>query len=179
MSRLKTSVGQWKLDWKTAPRGHEGVACVEVNSGELLEVRWRRDLDGFWILLPHGIFGFDLQSERDDSGRAIYHVWQRNSNLEWQAVESTYGGYPAVPLEVGVKIKKNRIKAQMPGKIIRIWVKPGQLVDKDQSVGVMEAMKMENEIRAPYSGKISEVKVIEGQTVETGADLILMENAPV
>jgi biotin carboxyl carrier protein len=39
----------------------------------------------------------------------------------------------------------------------------------------MEAMKMENEIRAHQAGKVSHVKVTEGKTVETGADLILLE----
>jgi 3-methylcrotonyl-CoA carboxylase alpha subunit len=63
----------------------------------------------------------------------------------------------------------------MPGKIVRILVQAGAQVEKGQPLLVMEAMKMENEIRAAGAGKVSAVKVIEGQAVETGADLMLIE----
>ena len=67
--------------------------------------------------------------------------------------------------------KSARVRAQMPGKILRISVKIGEVVEKGQTLMVMEAMKMENEIRATQSGLIDQVKVSEGQAVETGADL--------
>ena len=63
----------------------------------------------------------------------------------------------------------------MPGKILRISVKAGDSVEKGQALLVMEAMKMENEIRASHSGKIAALKVSEGQAVETGADLCLID----
>ena len=72
--------------------------------------------------------------------------------------------------------KKNlRVRAQMPGKILRLNLKAGDSVEKGQTILVMEAMKMENEIRAPHSGKVSHLKVSEGQAVETGADLCVIE----
>ncbi len=60
----------------------------------------------------------------------------------------------------------------MPGKILRVSVKPGDQVKKGQSIIVMEAMKMENEIKSPQDGVIKEVKVHVGQAVETGAELL-------
>jgi 3-methylcrotonyl-CoA carboxylase alpha subunit len=68
-----------------------------------------------------------------------------------------------------------RVRAQMPGKIISISAKPGDVVEKEQPLLVMEAMKMENVIRAPQAGKIGQVKVTAGQAVETGADLCVID----
>ena len=70
--------------------------------------------------------------------------------------------------------KSMRVRAQMPGKIVRVLVKVGDEVAKDQPLLVMEAMKMENEIRATAPGRIETLKVSEGQAVESGADLILI-----
>ena len=71
------------------------------------------------------------------------------------------------------KVKKGRkIKSQMPGKILRVNVKVGDTVAKGQSLMVMEAMKMENEIKCLHDGVVKEVKVTEGQAVETGAELL-------
>ena len=62
----------------------------------------------------------------------------------------------------------------MPGKILRVHIKKGDLVKKGQSLMVMEAMKMENEIKATQDGVVKEIKVNEGQAIETGADLIIL-----
>jgi biotin carboxyl carrier protein len=51
----------------------------------------------------------------------------------------------------------------------------GDSIERDKPVIVMEAMKMENEIRAPQAGKISKLSVTEGQAVETGAELFVIE----
>jgi biotin carboxyl carrier protein len=56
----------------------------------------------------------------------------------------------------------------MPGKIIVLLMKAGDTVEAGQGIVVMEAMKMQNEIRSPKSGKIQRLLVTEGQTVNTG-----------
>jgi biotin carboxyl carrier protein len=55
---------------------------------------------------------------------------------------------------------------------VRILAKVGDTVSRGQSLMVMEAMKMENEIKSPQDGVIKEVKVSKGQAVETGAELL-------
>ncbi len=60
----------------------------------------------------------------------------------------------------------------MPGKVIRLLVKPGDRVDARQPVVVVEAMKMENELRAARGGTVSEVHAREGQLVDAGALLV-------
>jgi len=63
----------------------------------------------------------------------------------------------------------------MPGLVIRINVSPGDRVEAGDGVVVMEAMKMENELRATSSGTVKAVKVSPGTAVERGALLVEME----
>jgi len=67
------------------------------------------------------------------------------------------------------------IKAPMPGKIVRVLVKAGDRVESRQGLVVVEAMKMENELRAKAAGTVAEVRATEGSTVEAGAILVILE----
>jgi biotin carboxyl carrier protein len=66
------------------------------------------------------------------------------------------------------------IKALMPGRVTRIAVSEGDAVKKGTGLLILEAMKMENEIQAPADGTIERIFVTPGQTVEGGAELILL-----
>lgn len=68
-----------------------------------------------------------------------------------------------------------RILAPMPGRLVRVLVQPGQQVEAGQGLLVMEAMKMENELRSPRAGRVAELPVREGQAVETAALLVVVE----
>ncbi|MFZ1768524.1 MAG: acetyl-CoA carboxylase biotin carboxyl carrier protein subunit, partial [Caldilinea sp.] len=65
-----------------------------------------------------------------------------------------------------------RVKAPIPGLVTRIHVEPGQLVELGQPLLVLEAMKMENEIRSPLAGAVRQLVVKPGQTV-TLSELML------
>ncbi|MBV2167397.1 MAG: acetyl-CoA carboxylase biotin carboxyl carrier protein subunit [Bdellovibrio sp.] len=67
------------------------------------------------------------------------------------------------------------LKAGMPGKIIEIFAKEGEIVKANKPLLIMEAMKMENEMRASRDVKIKEIKVKQGDSVESGAVLIKFE----
>jgi biotin carboxyl carrier protein len=67
-----------------------------------------------------------------------------------------------------------RVTAPMPGKIVKLLVKPGDKVQPRQGLVVIEAMKMENELRARAAGTVSEVRVTEGASVEAGAILVIL-----
>lgn len=66
--------------------------------------------------------------------------------------------------------------APMPGLIVRVTVSEGDLVRAGQGLVVMEAMKMENELRATAGGRIKRVLVSPGSAVEKGAVLLEMED---
>src|SRR6185312_140710 len=63
----------------------------------------------------------------------------------------------------------NELSSGMPGKIVKIFVKPGDELKEGDPILIMEAMKMENEMRASAPVKIKEVLVKEGENVESGA----------
>jgi biotin carboxyl carrier protein len=67
------------------------------------------------------------------------------------------------------------VRSPMPGKVVKVLVKAGDEVKAGAAVVVVEAMKMENELRAPRDGKVREVKVQEGQAVESNQTLATIE----
>lgn len=63
---------------------------------------------------------------------------------------------------------RQQITAPMPGKIVQLLVATGDAVQAGQGLMVVEAMKMQNEIRSPKSGLVERLTVVEGQTVNAG-----------
>jgi biotin carboxyl carrier protein len=62
----------------------------------------------------------------------------------------------------------------MPGRVVRVLVTPGAAVAARQGLVVVEAMKMENELRAPRAGTVAEIRVREGAPVEANAVLVVI-----
>jgi len=67
------------------------------------------------------------------------------------------------------------ILAPMPGLVLRVEVEVGQAVKAGQGVVIVEAMKMENELKAPADGVVASIQVQPGQTVDKGAVLVILE----
>jgi biotin carboxyl carrier protein len=70
------------------------------------------------------------------------------------------------------------LTAPMPGLVVRVLVQPDERVQAGQGLVVIEAMKMENELRAPSAGIVRRVGVTAGSAVEKGALLIELDTAP-
>ena len=70
---------------------------------------------------------------------------------------------------------KQTVTAPMPGKVVKILVKVGDEVSEGQGLVVVEAMKMENELKSPKAGKIVEILGREGEPVEMDAKLVVVE----
>jgi biotin carboxyl carrier protein len=68
-----------------------------------------------------------------------------------------------------------RIVAPMPGKIVRVSVAPGEAVVARQTIVVIEAMKMENELKAGRDGTVGELHAREGASVDAGALLVVIQ----
>lgn len=98
-------------------------------------------------------------------GRAIAVEVRQGGAFRRQKKEGP-GGHGAGP---------QRVTAPMPGKIVRVLVKPGDPVKAKQGLVVVEAMKMENELRADREGTVVEVHAREGASVEAGALLIIVQ----
>lgn len=66
------------------------------------------------------------------------------------------------------------ISSPMPSRVVKILKSEGDQVELDEGVIVVEAMKMESELKAPSAGKIKEIRVGEGDAVEAGTILVVL-----
>lgn len=69
---------------------------------------------------------------------------------------------------------RQQVVASMPGKVVRVLVKTGDAVEAGQGLVVVEAMKMQNEIRSPKTGKVERLLVTEGQAINSGEVLAIV-----
>ena len=67
------------------------------------------------------------------------------------------------------------LSAPMPGKVVRVLAAPGDEVAEGQGIVVVEAMKMQNEMKAPRAGRVLSIAVAAGDTVNAGAPLAEIE----
>ncbi|HEX8984797.1 MAG TPA: biotin/lipoyl-containing protein [Bryobacteraceae bacterium] len=70
---------------------------------------------------------------------------------------------------------RQRISSPMPGKVVRVLVAPGDQIEAGQAIAVVEAMKMQNELKAPRGGRIASLSTHEGATVAAGEVLAVIE----
>lgn len=90
------------------------------------------------------------------------------------AAPRTASGDPVVTKPTQ-KPKARGVKSPLPGVVLDIKVKEGEMVKRGQVVVILEAMKMENNINADRDGKVVAVKVSKGESVLEGTDLIIIE----
>jgi biotin carboxyl carrier protein len=130
-----------------------------------------------------------VDARRTDLGWSIVYDGERRSvdvAITEQARGQVLVQFPHVDVVVGVDGRRFRgdsldagratheagVAAPMPGRIVRVLVKPGDEVAARQGLVVVEAMKMENELAAPRAGRVAEILVTEGQSVESGRLLV-------
>jgi len=98
------------------------------------------------------------------SGEAIY-VWCAGESWEFTAAPAAAARRPGGPDDVG-------LRAPMPGRIIRLLVAEGEEVARGATLLVLEAMKMEHEIKAPRDGRVARLPYLVGDQVEAGAPVV-------
>ena len=70
---------------------------------------------------------------------------------------------------------RQEISAPMPGKVVRVMVAVGDIVSAGQGIVVVEAMKMQNEMKSPRDGRVAAIKAAPNESVNAGAVLALIE----
>src|SRR3982751_3678136 len=108
-------------------------------------------------------------------GRGRYTLWVDGYRFETEALDERTRAIRDISAASATPSGPAPIVAPMPGMIIRINVKPGDRIEAGQGVVVMEAMKMENELRATSAGVVKTVEVAPGTAVEKGAILVSLE----
>jgi len=75
----------------------------------------------------------------------------------------------------GVGAGRHNVAAMMPGKVVRLLIEQGDPVEEGQGLVVVEAMKMQNEMKSPKAGRVVEVKTQADATVVAGEVLLVIE----
>lgn len=109
--------------------------------------------------------------------RGEWHVWEAGSTDLAEVVDERTRHIRSLTGDTGGNAGPPHLKAPMPGLVVRVTVTDGQLVQAGEGLIVLEAMKMENELRSPAAGTVAAIRVVPGQAVEKGQ--VLIEFAPV
>jgi acetyl/propionyl-CoA carboxylase alpha subunit len=108
-------------------------------------------------------------------GRGRYTLWVDGYRFETEALDERTRAIRDLSAASAGPAGPAPILAPMPGMIVRVSVKVGDTVEAGQGVVVMEAMKMENELRATAAGVVRSVEVAAGVAVEKGALLVALD----
>jgi len=111
---------------------------------------------------------------RRGAGRGAYTLFVDGWRFEVDALDERSRAIREASAATGPKGPAPLV-APMPGLIVRVHVQPGDRVDAGQGIVVMEAMKMENELRAAAPGTVKAVHATPGTAVDKGAVLVEME----
>lgn len=129
--------------------------------------------DQFHIL--HNNASVKAQILSSNFNKKSYNIKVNNNSYEVVIKDNLDQLIDHMGFSVGAHKQVNDIKAPMPGLILEINVKEGQEVKEDDSLLILEAMKMENVITSPREGVIKSVKVNEADAVDKNALLIEFE----
>lgn len=141
---------------------------LKLSGGEFEADVRRTGHSSFSILIGERSFDFDVARQGEElvvasRGLATRVTLQDAARRRRGAGPRTHAG------------GKAELKAMMPGRVVNVLVQVGDDVVAHQGVVVVEAMKMENELKSPKAGKITAIKVTAGQTVEKGDLLVVIE----
>ena len=89
-------------------------------------------------------------------------------------VDASHGRFSGVGDHGRAADGEQEVTAPIPGKVVRVLVQPGEHVEARQAVIVIEAMKMENELRSPRAGRVKEIPAEVGMLVEAGRVLAVI-----
>ena len=131
-------------------------------------------------MLVHNCVLFLQASIRTRLGRAVNESTGDRNSLAAPTTRSTRGKktqtiHTNYRSNKSKNIRNDSINAPMPGLILKLCKKEGEVVKKGESLLILEAMKMENEIRSTVDGIIKEVFKKEGSSVEKGEIILTIE----
>jgi biotin carboxyl carrier protein len=116
---------------------------------------------------------YDISPLRIDNNR--FNISLEGYTFETAAMTTLQEKASKVIEQTGAVNRLREIKAPMPGMILKIKKKAGDQIESGESIIILEAMKMENDIKSPSSGVIKNIFVSESSAVEKGAKLFSIE----
>lgn len=119
---------------------------------------------------------YEIYARRlEDTGEGTRYEIQAGEQSFEVSIEDERTKLLTGTIRAGAGSNAARVSAPMPGLVIGTPLEVGSTVTAGQTVAVLEAMKMENDLASPISGTIKEVRIQTGQTVEQGQVLIVIE----
>ncbi len=167
MTYIATSRGQTR---RVEVQQEDGVFTVRLDDRDL-PVDVLQVGPGHYSLLLDGR-SYEIDILQLDEGTVVL-VNGQPFRVEVQRADAF--GAKARQAMSGAKAGERMVIAPMPGKVVKLLVTPGQTVEAGEGVVVIEAMKMENELKARVAGTIAEIRTEEGKTVNGGDVLVVIE----
>lgn len=148
---------------------NDGMSYKLTTGGETIEFQCARVSENVLSLM----IGDRSYTAHVHGSPPAYSVHLQDLSYEYEVLEGGFGvgGEASRPGAAG----PSRIVAPMPGKVVAVLRAPGDEVKEGDGVAVIEAMKMQNEMRAPRSGRVKEIRVKPGETIESGAVVAVIE----
>lgn len=165
--KLQGDIGDGPVDIEITRDGRE---CRAVVDGREYSLNVSQPEPGMY-LIKDGNSVHEASVTRDASGAFSVQLRGREHAVTIVDPKRLRGGGGAG----GDASGKVEIKTAMPGKVVRVVVSIGDTVEKGDAVIVVEAMKMQNEMKAPKAGTIAEIRSAEGATVGAGDVLVVIE----
>lgn len=142
---------------------------IDINLEETLDLRPK--VDGTYSLI-HDSKNYNVTLEQVNLEKKEVVLWLDDQKHTCKISTSLDLLIKDMGLLSAKSTKVKEIKAPMPGKVIEVLVDESQEVKKGESLLILEAMKMENVIKAPHDLNVKSIKVKLGQAVEKGAVLL-------
>jgi biotin carboxyl carrier protein len=147
----------------------KAVYRISVDGNEFLVDGKKTGRTNFSLIVDNRSFEIEVDNTDDE-----YRVLVDGRNYRIHLVDERRVRVGAA--QSGQQLQgRQMVSVPMPGKIIAVLVAIGDAVEMGQGLVIVEAMKMENEVRSPISGEVKEIKVKPGDTVEGGALLVIVE----
>ena len=142
---------------------------VSVDGNEFLVDGKKTGRTNYSLIVNNRSFEIEVDHAEDE-----YRVLVDGRNYHVNLVDDRRvrigGGQSEIQLQ-----GRQKVSVPMPGKVIAVLVSEGDSIEKGQGLVIVEAMKMENEVRSPIAGEVKEIKVKTGDAVEGGAVLLIVE----
>ena len=147
----------------------KSVYRISVDGNEFMVDGKKTGHTNFSLIVDNRSFEIEVDHKGDEY-RVLVDGRNYRVNLVDERRVRTSGG-----TAVGGAQGRQTVSVPMPGKVIAILVAEGDTVERGQGLVIVEAMKMENEVRSPIAGEVKEIKVKQGDTIEGGAALLIVE----
>ncbi|MBD3297160.1 MAG: biotin/lipoyl-binding protein [candidate division Zixibacteria bacterium] len=168
MPKYTATIGETQIEVELL----NGNTEAKVN-GEAIHIdpAWVTE-DELSLNLLLGGQSYDLRIEEDEEH---LHIAYAGNRYECDVIDTRLADLKKRAGDIGGVGGKTVVKSPMPGLVVKVTAEEGQALKKGDRILILEAMKMENDVKAPREGTLTKLSVAPGDTVEGGRELAVSE----